>query len=185
MNKCEFSYVILKYRHDVVADEVLNVGVLLYCPLNREVDIKFNTRFHRLSETFAHFDGELYREVLGHLQHAIQQVDRQLKEKSFGQEKQSRFVDAGALLKSIWSDQGLSYFAGPVHYGITSDCQKELAHLYERYVHSPHEPQNNEEGLSDSEPESRISRSQKSTLLRKQGSAKVGTFKEVSSRKKL
>ncbi len=49
-------------------------------------------------------------------------------------EERERFGDVGDLVRIAWPDQGLSYFAGPVQFGLTNDVTAELKELYDRFV---------------------------------------------------
>ncbi len=134
MRTTDYSYTILKYRHDAAAGETLNVGVVLFAPETGEVGVHFSQRYGRLSEAFAGFDGDLYRSALGRLQKALETMSRPMSGGLFQLEERERFANVGALVRAAWPDQGLGYFTGPVLFGVAEDLDRELDDLYDRFV---------------------------------------------------
>ncbi len=100
MTELEYSYTILKYRHDAAAGEVLNIGVVLFSPTTGQVGVQFDPRYGRLSQTFAHFDGDLYKRVLERLNAALTSMARPMRENLFELDARSRFDDAGDLVRA-------------------------------------------------------------------------------------
>jgi hypothetical protein len=149
MTEVEYSYAILKYRHDSAAGEVLNVGVAIYAPDSGVVAMCHDPRYSRLSQTFANFDGEMYRKVLGKLQMALATASKPLSGELFVLEARESIADIGVLIRKVWPDQGLSYFHGPVVYGVTNDVGEELEHLFDRFVVSQSDPRDARERFND------------------------------------
>ncbi|MCW5943272.1 MAG: DUF3037 domain-containing protein [Fimbriimonadaceae bacterium] len=136
MSEHEYSYTILKYRPDAVAGEVMNIGVALFCRETGQVGVLFDHRYRRLSQAFARFDGEAYKRVLGGLTSALERLGGTMAGNLFELEERGRFSDVSALLRAAWPDQGLSYFTGSVSGGFTTDLDRELNELYDRFVMS-------------------------------------------------
>jgi hypothetical protein len=139
MSEVTYTYSVLKYRHDAAAGEVLNVGVVLFTRETGQVGLEYDHRYARLSEAFAHFDGDQYRAVLTRLERALATMAKPMAEGLYQLEERERFADVGALLSTIWPDQGLSYYAGPVMSGLTADQDQELASLFDRFVLSQYD----------------------------------------------
>lgn len=148
MSMTEYSYVVLKYRHDPSAGEVMNVGVLMYAQ-SGQVGFLWSERYGRLSEAFANFDGRFYRTVMESLATGIEGVRSRTSEDFFEIEERRRFADVGEILRSIWPDQGLSYFASPVLFGMCSDFDTDLRELYDRFVLSQHDARDVQERIND------------------------------------
>lgn len=51
MNELEYTYTVLKYRHDAAAGEVLNVGVVLFSEVTGQVGMLYDQRCSRLSQS--------------------------------------------------------------------------------------------------------------------------------------
>lgn len=149
MDMTEYSYVILKYRHDVAAGEVLNVGVVMFAPGTGQVGALTSDRYSRLSKAFAHFDGNQHRATMDRLETQLTVLGSRLSAGIFQYEERAQFTDAGAVVRSIWPDQGLSYFVGNVQYGICSDFELELRELYDRFVLSQQDNRETQDRFND------------------------------------
>lgn len=149
MNELEYSYTVIKYRHDPAAGEVLNVGIVLYCPVTGQVGTLHDSRYRRLSQAFAGFDGDRYRQILTQLEKAISRLGKPLTGNLFEVDERKRFPDVGSLVRTAWPDQGLQYFHGPVMHGVLSDLDLELKDLYDRFVLSQSDRRESEERLND------------------------------------
>lgn len=145
----EYSYVILKYRHDAAADEVMNVGVVMFAPATGQVGVISLSKYGRLSEAFANFDGQLYHAIMNRLANQLNILNVRMSEGLFQVVERQQFEDAGALVRTAWPDQGLAYFISPVLFGICNDVEKELAQLHERFVTSQHDERTGPARFSD------------------------------------
>ena len=144
-----YSYTVLKYRHDSAAGEVLNIGVVIYAQEEGIVGFRADSRYRRLSETFANFDGDMYRAVIARLGTALRRMAQPLEDGLFKIEAREQVSDAIALVRAAWPDQGLGYFAGAILFGITRDLDSELQDLYSRFIASQHERTTGEDRFSD------------------------------------
>jgi hypothetical protein len=147
----EYSYTIVKYRHDAAAGEVLNVAVVLYSPQSGQLGVISSPRFRRLSEAFAGFDGELYRSVLRGLEERLAALARPMSEGLFQLEEREKYSDVGQVLRVVWPDQGLGYFAGPVLFGVSEDLERERKELYDRFVLSQYDRRDAQPRFGDEE----------------------------------
>ncbi|HYM59766.1 MAG TPA: DUF3037 domain-containing protein, partial [Thermoanaerobaculia bacterium] len=66
MTKMSYSFCVLRYAHDPIAGECLNIGVLLVSPLAGFLGVRLEYDCERLSATFAMFDAVRFKEVLQH-----------------------------------------------------------------------------------------------------------------------
>jgi hypothetical protein len=131
--KKPYSYAVIKYVHDPVADESLNVGVLVYSVASRFVESKLEYNFERYSQTFANFDSQRYRQVLRDFETAIEDLREQLAAGDlFGQLPS----DAAAAIARIWPDAYLSFRSGPPLRGMTTSLVGVAAELFNRFVES-------------------------------------------------
>ncbi len=138
MTELEYRYTILKYRHDAVVGEVMNVGVVLFCRETGQVGFEFSPHYRRLSQAFPHFDGDGYRLTMGRFKSALESLGSFRTTRLVELEDRARFGDIHALLRAIWPDHGLSYFPGPVTNGVSADMDRETRELFQRVVLSQH-----------------------------------------------
>ncbi len=77
--KIPYTFSVLRYVHDPVTAEFLNVGVALYAPDAGYLSAACTPYYSRLSEMFGHVDGEHFRQVTRCLQDRIEEIGHRLK----------------------------------------------------------------------------------------------------------
>jgi hypothetical protein len=124
-----YSYVLLRYRHDPLAGEFANVGVIVHQPSSRFLDAKIRHTLGRLSAMFPDIDGEALRS-------SLRAIERELKHRaeSQGGDLLTSLKDAGSFGRQMLPADDSSFVWGPVGSGMTSDPTESLAGLYERFV---------------------------------------------------
>jgi hypothetical protein len=65
--KTAYSFVTLRYVHDVVTGEFANVGVVLYAPEQRHLEARFTSSYERLNALFLKIDHANYRNLLRYI----------------------------------------------------------------------------------------------------------------------
>lgn len=135
MRKIPYTYCIVKYLHDPSAGEMLNVGVLLCAPTYSFIDVKFNLYYERLSNAFAGFDGDHYREMVTRIQYSVQSLRTWNSSPTlFVMEKELETVED--VIKRIMPDRGLSIQFGPMLAGLAHNLDDELSHIFDQTVTS-------------------------------------------------
>lgn len=132
MSKHPYSYVVLRYVADAGAGEGLNVGVVVYSQQRQFLRLQVDSRYERLSQTFAGFNGTSFRRAVANLLIVFRGA-----EKSF--EKQPLFVNDRSFtdwLTALVPDTGASLSFTPPRHGLASDLDRELALLFDRMVES-------------------------------------------------
>lgn len=133
MRKIPYTYCLVKYLHDPAAGEMLNVGVLLCAPSISFIDARFNRFYERLSNAFAGFDGDHYREIITSIQFSIDKLrTSQSAPTLFVMETEVKSVDE--VIKRIVPDRGLGIQFGPMLAGLADDPNDELDHIFEQAV---------------------------------------------------
>lgn len=130
MNREPYTFQVIKYSHDPTAGEVLNIGVILYCPELEFLEIKAEHKFERLSQTFAGFDGEGYRYVLRRFETLVDRLKENYSQTLITTKPQ----DINQITAEIWPDADLSIKLGPVLAGVTDDPEEALSEIFERMV---------------------------------------------------
>lgn len=124
-----YTYVLLRYRHDPLAGEVVNVGVLLHCAHAGFLGIKVRRTIGRLSKMFPDMEKA---NLMGGLQ-AIERGVTRLREHSLS----GMFVldtDAAKLSRQALPDDDSSLVWGPMGSGVTRDPNATIEKLYHRFV---------------------------------------------------
>lgn len=124
-----YTYVLLRYRHDPLAGEFANVGVVLHAPRARFLGARTRTSAGRLTKIFPDMDAHAFKSGLHSIERGVEKLAAQ---------------DGGDLLSGLGDASGFAYRAlpqddssfvwGPVGSGLTSDPELTLATLFGRFV---------------------------------------------------
>ena len=128
--KTPYTFSILRYVHDVVSGEFVNVGVALYAPDSRFLGISCINTYSRLSAFFGGIDGDHFKRMMRHITSGIEELEEQVRtEFDFQRPPNVR----GWTDKVLPIDDSSLQFSPPKG-GLTDDPQASLEKLYERYV---------------------------------------------------
>lgn len=126
-----FQYAILRYIHDPVTQEFLNVGIVVYSPQERYLNCLLTTHYARLSDAFNGINGEHFRRQVNYIERRVQQLSRQ--------QLQSGLFDSHApgieiILRQVLSEDDSSLVFGGYGGGLADDLNRELRSLFARLV---------------------------------------------------
>jgi hypothetical protein len=65
--KTPYTFSVLRYIHDVVSGEFVNVGVALYAPQTRFLGVVCSGTYGRLSNFFGGIEGEHFKRIMRHI----------------------------------------------------------------------------------------------------------------------
>jgi hypothetical protein len=136
--KTAFSFSVLRYIHDIVGGEFVNIGVVAYSPEQRYLKCKISPKYARISSAFHGFDDTAYRTYTNGLEKRINAHGAEVETGwLFSSEK------LGELLEFYLPKDDSAYQFGVIRSGITDDLEKELHKLFNRYVSKYIKPENN------------------------------------------
>ena len=141
-----YSFSVLRYIHDSVTQEFVNIGVAVYSQRAGFLQAICTTHYSRVSQTFTKIDGSRFRELTRYLQTEINKVGESLVgELPF---ESDRSIEQ--LLKRVLPpDDSLIQFSSPAGVGLSADLTKTLQDLFSRYVERytsrPEAPTRNDE----------------------------------------
>jgi len=126
----KYSYTVLRYVHDTMTGEFVNVGVALHAPEAGYLSALCRTTYRRVSLTFPGLKGEHFRAVMRHVQARFEHLG----------ERQS--TDSGApggqslldIAKGVLPADDSSFQWGPVGVGLAADPSQKLEALFNRMV---------------------------------------------------
>jgi hypothetical protein len=126
----KYSYTVLRYVHDTMTGEFVNVGVALYAPEAGYLSAICRTTYRRVSAAFPGLKGEHFRAVMRHVQARFEQIG----------ERQG--VDSSAsggrslldIAKGVLPADDSSFQWGPVGVGLATDPSQKLEALFNRMV---------------------------------------------------
>jgi hypothetical protein len=128
--KTQYSYGLVRYVHDVVTEEFVNVGVVLYAPGVRFLQARCTRRYGRASKFFGGVNGNHILSTLAHVERVLDSESRSVGGLSFDRSA----ADAFEVIRSVFviDDSSLQFVAGGG--GLTRNPEATLEELYERFI---------------------------------------------------
>lgn len=128
--KTAYSYVTLRYVHDVVTGEFANVGVVVYAPDQRLLKARFTTSYERLNAIFLKIDHAHFRGMIRYLGNRFDEMAEEIRDALqltpvLGITDLARRVLPPDDSSLQWSDAGG---------GFSSNLEETLLELYSRLV---------------------------------------------------
>lgn len=125
-----YSFSILRYIHDPVTQEFLNIGVAIFSAEAKYLNAKCTTKYSRISETFCKIDGVGFRQLSQHIQDSIRSAGREYSSSlPFEPNRSIEQILAKALPRD---DSSIQFSEAGV--GLSSNLDQTLQDLYQRYV---------------------------------------------------
>lgn len=129
--KIPYSFSVLRYIHDIVSGEFINVGVVLYAPKARFLSAICTSRYGRMSKMFSGIDGDHFKQIGRYIQARLdEEGERLVTELPFDKLPVSVLDFASRTLPV--DDSSLQF--SPEGYGVTENLQATLEQIYSRYV---------------------------------------------------
>lgn len=134
--KIPYSFTVLRYIHDIVSGEFINVGVVLYAPKARFLSAICTPRYGRISKMFSNVAGDHFKNVTRYIQSKLDEEGERLStELPFDKLPASVMDFTGRVLPV--NDSSLQF--SPEGYGVTANAQETLEQIYSRYVEKYYE----------------------------------------------
>lgn len=124
-----YTYVLLRYRHDPLAGEVANVGVVVHCASAGFLGVRVRRTIGRLSKMFPDIEKS---DLMSGLQAIERGIARSRDRDLSGLLAASR--DAGQFAQAVLPDDDSSLIWGAMGSGVTRDANATLDKLYARFV---------------------------------------------------
>lgn len=129
--KTPYSFTVLRYIHDIVTGEFVNIGVVLYAPKARFLSAICTSRYGRLSRMFCEVNGEHFKQVVRYIQATLEEEGvRLISELPFDEMPKSVTEFVARVLPV--DDSSLQF--SPEGFGLTENPQVTLEQLYTRHV---------------------------------------------------
>ena len=128
--KTTYGYVVLRYVHDVITGEFVNVGLVMHAPDTQQVKGKTRTSIRRLKAAFPDLDRTAFVAAMKSVTRALGKVEKQFR--SDGMLKEFTDARSFAHLALPIDDSSLQW--SPVSTGLTDDFEKTFENTYKRMV---------------------------------------------------
>lgn len=124
-----YTYVILRYRHDPISGEQLNVGLVLHSAKRHFLGARIRKAYGRISKTFPDLRGSDFRHDMTAIENAFARIAA-----GEGKDLLSSLSDAGQLGRKVVADDDGALVWSEVRSGSTDDPQVTLDALFHRFV---------------------------------------------------
>ena len=124
-----YTYVVLRYRHDAIAGECINVGVVLHAAEQGFFDSKLNLHYGRLRQVFPDLEPEAFKASIYSIRRGLTAVSKREKGDML-----STLDSAERFARMVLPMDDSSFIWSPVGAGVTADPELELESLFKRFV---------------------------------------------------
>ncbi|MDZ4796913.1 MAG: DUF3037 domain-containing protein [Bryobacteraceae bacterium] len=125
-----YTFSVLRYVHDPVTQEFLNIGIAVYSAQTGYLRAKCTTHYRRITRTFTRIDGERFRQMTRFIEERLTAVGKSLKsELPF---ESGRTIEH--LLARVLPHDDSSIQFAPAGGGLSQNLDQTTEELYERYV---------------------------------------------------
>lgn len=125
-----YSFTVLRYVHDVVAGEFLNVGIVMYVPAFGELRVRTHKSVSRLSSAFSDIEAPAFRKAMK----AIDRGIARLGEESSLLLPRDTQPDARRHALRVLPEDDSSLQWSPSGGGLSTDLDATFDRLYKRFV---------------------------------------------------
>jgi len=134
MNEYAFQFAVLRYIHDTVTQEFINVGVVVYSREAYYIRARVSQRYSRLSKAFQGINGEYYRHLVSHIERVFGRMHHKFQSQQQLEQLDDFPPQIEIALQQVLPADDSSLVFGGLGGGLTSDLDVELDRLYERLV---------------------------------------------------
>ena len=124
------SYTVLRYIHDVMSGEALNVGVVMHAPAASFLKVRTRKTVGRLKQAFPDLDPVAFADAMQAVDRGFSPIAKQANEMSPFDAR----TDARAHALKVLPDDDSALQRSPTGAGLTADPVRTFERLYERYV---------------------------------------------------
>lgn len=128
--KQSYTYTVLRYVHDVVSGEALNVGVVMHVQSTGLLEVRTRKTVGRLKQAFPDLDRQGFVEAMKAVDRGLRAASGRLKHKALSDRQFDARIQALQVLPE--DDSALQW--SPVGSGLTTNPAKTFENLYQRYV---------------------------------------------------
>lgn len=146
--KTAYTFSVLRYVHDPVTAEFVNIGVALYAPEPRYLNALCTSHYQRLSRMFEPIDGDHFRQITKYVQSQIEALGQRLASELPFKKPPKNIED---VLRQVLPPDDSAIQFSTAGAGFSADLNKTLHELYmrnvERYATKAERPSRDEEDV--------------------------------------
>jgi hypothetical protein len=127
-----YRFCVLRYIHDGVTGEFVNVGIALFSVDVPYLRAKCTIQYGRITRVFDRIDGDRFKQTVRYIEDEVNRTGQKLRQRVLSFAETEPTVE-GLLKQVLPRDDSAIQFSAP-GYGVSLDLESTLAELYERYV---------------------------------------------------
>ncbi|MHC8321241.1 DUF3037 domain-containing protein [Pseudomonas sp. GB2N2] len=125
-----YDFSILKYVHDRITGEFINIGAVIYCKEDKLLKLKCKSRTTRISAIFPDLDRTHLKSVLKHISNRFNEINNRIKE---GLDFEGDTPLSSFIAETLKKDDSALQWSN-VSSGLSLAPSLELDKIFERYV---------------------------------------------------
>lgn len=125
-----YEYIILRYRHDRITGEFINIGIILFVREERVLYAQMLNKFKRISDFFPGIKASELRGIMKNFDNFIEKLHNRINEEL----DLNKFDSLSHVLPSIMPLDDSAIFYSEVKNGISLDYKKTISDLYDKIV---------------------------------------------------
>ncbi|MET3614762.1 hypothetical protein ABID16_003099 [Rhizobium aquaticum] len=125
-----YSFVVLRYVHDVVTGEFVNVGLILHAPAYGVLNWRTRKTIGRIKSIFPDLDRDAFVSAMNSVERGMKIAAKDVQREALFQQKSI----VSTYARSVVPDDESSLQWSAVSSGLTNDPEKTFERLYERFV---------------------------------------------------
>jgi hypothetical protein len=129
-NKLSYTFTVLRYVHDMMTGEFVNVGLVLYVPATRQLLVRTSTSVARLRAVFP----DLQRPAFTGIMRAVESAGKKMTKAAASDQMFGGDSDASAFARRLIPDDDSALQWAPAGGGLTRDVERTFARIFERQV---------------------------------------------------
>jgi len=126
----KYQYQIIRYIHDRVTGEFVNVGLIMFEPTSKYLQCQVITKYNRISHFFADINGSFLIATLKQFQHQVSEISKSLDEFAANHD----FKDLSSVSDFILHKDDSALVTTEVKYGVDIQADAAFEDLYHRIV---------------------------------------------------
>ena len=127
----KYQYQIIRYIHDRITGEFVNVGLLLFEPASKFLDCRVVNKYSRISQFFGEINGSFLLSTLKQFQTQVSEISGSMDEFLSNNKD---FKDISSISNFILPKDDSALIVTDVKYGIDVKVEAAFEDLYHRLV---------------------------------------------------
>ena len=125
-----YNYTVLRYVHDVLTGEFVNVGLVMLIPGSPLIFHETRKTFSRIKDVFPDLDSDAYKEAMRSIDRSLKNIQKNLVDEGFFKENKN----AGDYARIALPPDDSSLQWSPSGSGLTINPEKTFNELFSRYI---------------------------------------------------